>query len=128
MKPLTIEELKSLEVGDWVWIETPQHTDGQYLQVHYGGVNSIQCYKVKNENELLLLYSDYGKTWLAYKNKEQAEAKGEIEKALRECFYKAHAAYCISDTQAECWLGICVKTLTKMFAQFLGVNILDLES
>lgn len=78
MKPLTIEELKSLKVGDWVWVETPDHNNGQYLQVHYGGVNSIQCYKLKSENELLLFYSDYGTKWLAYKNKEQAETKGEI--------------------------------------------------
>lgn len=34
MKPLTIEQLKSLEVGDWVWITT--HTNnGEYYQIGY---------------------------------------------------------------------------------------------
>lgn len=85
MKPLTIEELKDLEVGNWVWVELihclediDRFTEGQYVQIHYGGTNSIQCYKLKSENEVLLLYSDYGTKWLAYKNKEQAEGSNEI--------------------------------------------------
>lgn len=72
MKPLTIEELKALPVGDWVW------------------ENKGKVYEFikDNTNEFLLTlcdgmldrhyYSDYGIKWLAYKNKEQAEAKGEI--------------------------------------------------
>lgn len=84
-KPLTIEELKSLEVGDWVWIVTLQDeyrpNDVPYGEYHkivgtlshyYFEVN----YGVSDYYELS--YSDYGTTWLAYKNKEQAEAKGEI--------------------------------------------------
>lgn len=71
MKPLTIEQLKALEVGDWVWVEH--------------GIHKLYCKIYNNTRDLLgiggntyLDYSDYGTKWLAYKNKEQAEAKGEI--------------------------------------------------
>ncbi len=76
MKPLTIEQLKSLEVGDWVWIVSPMYMRGRYLQVHYNGVNTIQWYGIPNDT--LYMYDDYGTKWLTYKNKEQAECKGEI--------------------------------------------------
>lgn len=65
MKPLTIEQLKALEVGDWV-----------YLKRMDGGVSSY--IHIKYLFQMLLCYEDYGKTWLVYKNKEQAECKGEI--------------------------------------------------
>lgn len=76
-KPLTIDELKALPVGDWVYVMT---ADGKYGA--YGRV----CEKFDDDNfrvetiESYLVdpYSDYGTKWLAYKNKEQAEAKGEI--------------------------------------------------
>lgn len=94
MKPLTIEELKALEVGDWVWVElihrledVDKFTEGQYFQIHYGGINSIQCYKLGGSNELLLLFSDYGTKWIAYKNKEQAES-GEKPAAMCDSMAK----------------------------------------
>lgn len=68
MKPLTIEELKALEVGDWVWLID--------LKL---GVNTGYEQKDEDFNEYAD-FSNYGKTWLAYKNKEQAEAKGESVK------------------------------------------------
>lgn len=77
MKPLTIEQLKALPVGEWVWVAT---VDGKYGA--YGRV----CQKFDDDNfrvetiESYLVdpYETYGTKWLAYKNKEQAEAKGEI--------------------------------------------------
>lgn len=75
MKPLTIEQLKALEVGDWVWI--------CYLGdlKFYGS----SYWKIAKQYEDMLCsehtgfkYSDYGTKWIAYKNKEQAECKGEI--------------------------------------------------
>lgn len=77
MKPLTIEELKNLEVGDWVWIIDTDSGNGTYAQTFCVGKDMLQFSTALN----MLpphIYSDYGKTWLAYKNKEQAEAKGEI--------------------------------------------------
>lgn len=64
MKPLTIEELKALDVGDWVWIKHKDYNDS-YLK------------KVSNNESQFefswFAYSNYGTKWLAYKNKEQAE-------------------------------------------------------
>lgn len=77
MKPLTIDELRNLEVGDWVWVITEHYsryvwifnTEGECLHYQYSDI----------ENRVLTLsYYDYGTKWLAYKNKEQAESKGEI--------------------------------------------------
>lgn len=75
MKPLTIEQLKALPVGEWVYIVD--------LRTNYGLY--IRKYKASNTTEYFVgsshtgfRYSEYGKTWLPYKNKEQAEAKGEI--------------------------------------------------
>lgn len=73
MKPLTIEELKALQSGDWVWIKS--NGKGRYYQKCKDFFNSFVAYA---DISTKFHYSDYGKTWLAYKNKEQAEAKGEI--------------------------------------------------
>ncbi len=62
MKPLTIEQLKALEVDDWVWLEIK---DKQSLYVKKcearleDGFNFIADFVVT-----VALYSDYGKTWL----------------------------------------------------------------
>lgn len=82
MKPLTIEELKKLEVGDWVWVV---EKEGAYPTHDFRGE---YCRKVPpyldgfcygwHGNGGYYKYEDYGKKWLAYKNKEQAEAKSEI--------------------------------------------------
>lgn len=88
MKPLTIEQLKSLEVGDWVYIKaltiniSPEfdlsesefyyrvckRQDNTFFEVVGGEIN-VRHY---------LCWKDYGTKWLAYKNKEMAECKGEI--------------------------------------------------
>lgn len=74
MKPLTIEELKALEVGDWVWVETinaPNSSFRGYYQIRPNAERSklIFC-GIEHDYSIL----DYGKTWLAYKNKECAES------------------------------------------------------
>ncbi len=85
MKPLTIEELRNLEVGDWVWIvidneeELCCHTSYYKLdkKIHYDiGIDTLSFTGVEEDPELAL--SIYGTKWLAYKNKEMAESKGEI--------------------------------------------------
>lgn len=75
-KPLTIDELKALEVGDWAWITDCKGKRGTYARkcacygedrFRYETINTYTAYH----------YIHYGKLWLAYKNKEQAETKGE---------------------------------------------------
>ena len=76
MKPLSIEEIKQMKLGDWIYlcIDTD---DKSYGKVFASTdikliVGSIEFPTIKLE------YKYYGKTWLAYKNKEQAECKGEL--------------------------------------------------
>ena len=72
MKPLTIEQLKSLEMGDWVWIVEYNGTFCYYAKIEN---TNGSCFSLDNTD---LYYSNYGTKWVAYKNKEQAECKGEI--------------------------------------------------
>lgn len=82
MKPLTIEQLKELEVCDWVWIVSPYHKqDGMYLQKYS---KDDEFFKATSTEVIIdRRYSDYGKTWLAYKNKEEAE--DVYDKLQAEC-------------------------------------------
>ena len=73
-KPLTIEQLKSLEVGDWVWVVA-----GDKKNYYTVIANDKEYLDLESINSSLLLdYSDYGTKWVAYKNKEMAESKGDI--------------------------------------------------
>lgn len=74
MKPLTIEQLKALEVGDWVWIVCC--IAGTYATKINQNEKYLEYQTITGKS--YLNYSDYGTKWLAWKNKEQAEAKGEI--------------------------------------------------
>lgn len=86
MIPLTIEQLKALPVGDWVWVVFPTVPDlmeSTYIRKSPSSDDSrlYDALDVDDEGkETFICYSSYGRTWLAYKNKEQAEAKGEIVK------------------------------------------------
>lgn len=94
-KALTIEELKALQVGDWVWIvdkETPLHTG--YYQIH--GFAKTHVHFNREACIWVAPNALYGKDWLAYKNKEQAEAKGEIMElpcAIGWTLYYVHQRY-----------------------------------
>ena len=78
MKPLTIEHLKSLEVGDWVWIVDENFKNGRYREIL--GCDDLGNFYLSAYCASRNIYSiaDYGTKWIAYKNKEQAECKGEI--------------------------------------------------
>lgn len=93
MKPLTIEQLKSLEVGDWVWLIYKDTDYRRYAQIqaieetrlYVWGRGLAECEMWK--------YSDYGTKWLAYKNKEMAEISherhetGKMAKIVGLCDY-----------------------------------------
>lgn len=82
-KPLTVKELKALKVGDWVWIICPLGCDGIYAcksddstDTHFADSNEFIEFEC--DKTLGFGYDSYGTGWIAYKNKEQAEAKGKI--------------------------------------------------
>lgn len=77
MKPLTIEQLKELPVGEWVWI-VDKNDKSYYAEIaaHCEEVFAIATYLTISTH----FYSEYGKTWLAYKNKEEAEENIQLKK------------------------------------------------
>lgn len=76
---LTIEELKALPIGDWVWLVDIESEVGVYARkCELNDVDGEEVREVFSYQGIKLfafeLY-DYGKSWLAYKNKEEAEGK-----------------------------------------------------
>lgn len=81
---LTIEQLKALQVGEWVWISEPKTFFGD-LSSYYtkSEASNDECFAYDiptedayDEKETLTWeYDEYGKTWFAYRNKEEAEGK-----------------------------------------------------
>ena len=77
MKPLTIDELKALQVGDWVWVvdKTSEFLGERtyYSQILFNPIDDIGAVLGSDEQHCgCYNMSNYGKTWRAYKNKEQA--------------------------------------------------------
>ena len=78
--PLTLEELREMDTGDWVWIDdrTPnncflyrgymQKMDTPESTARYGGVFFGW---IENNSWHRLYWGDYGKTWLAYRRRPE---------------------------------------------------------
>lgn len=74
-KPLTIEELKALPVGDWVWLIDLERNKKVYATKLQSKNPETRVCLDYVEDWHLYFYSKYDTEWLAYKNKEQAEAR-----------------------------------------------------
>ncbi len=128
-KPLTIEQLKSLEVGEWVWIENILGTklvvdfrNGYYrkgLQDNKPDEHFTTSWYSYN---LFFNYNLYGRTWLAYKNKEQAE--GEYDSRVEQA-KKQTAKAIIGELKGE--MAIATYTFNPMLASELKTIYLQLE-
>lgn len=77
---LKIEDLKALKQDDLIYIvmikDAYRPNDVPYGEYHKVASTLNHYYFIFTDNrdlEYKLLYDDYGKTWIAYKNKEQAE-------------------------------------------------------
>lgn len=108
-KPLTINELKALEVGDWVWLTDNHSQCGHYAEIGdciVGGKNRL--FLVDNTYNENYYYSYYGTKWLAYKNKEQAEAKGEIVEFGIPFFSKHFDAWCVFEKVEDYIQTVCI--------------------
>lgn len=75
---MTIDELKTLREGDWVWVRELN----TYVKIKEIGQDNVEVYVSQFSIEFMYIHtfmiSTYGTKWLAFKNKEQAEAKSEI--------------------------------------------------
>lgn len=146
MKPLTIEQLKSLKVGDWVWLvklrDDINGSTGYYRITE--DKYAIAMYLYGNITQAVV-YSDYGTKWIAYKNKEQAECKGEIVELPYKigddvCIFGKHGNeiivqdYAVKKIQCD-HLGICLTLSPSMKIRLdewligdLSKDYLDLQS
>lgn len=84
MKSLTFEDLKALACGEPVWL-IPQGPLPFQEKYYYKSDNEkideaheVALYDEHDDDDVIISDADYGTKWIAYKNKEQAEAKGEI--------------------------------------------------
>lgn len=70
---LTIEQLKSLNIDDWIWFVDKYANDGAYWQIYKSYDNGLVL--ICGDNINMFSYSEYGTAWCAYKNKEESEGK-----------------------------------------------------
>lgn len=91
-KPLTLEELRQME-GQPVWIASINPLISQWAIVEYGDIDNVISFQ-DSKNELNLLVSWYGKTWLAYAYKPIDFDKWEPcgESCGKHCFNCDHDA------------------------------------
>lgn len=80
MKAMTIEEIKNKKDEEWLFIvDLKNEKESSYYKF-----NRVErCFIVFYEQDesfcpKCFLIDDYGKNWVAYKNKEEAECKGEL--------------------------------------------------
>ncbi len=122
MKPLSIEEIKKLNCGEWLWIVDDRHKLGDYWcktcsndgKPHWWSADDNQFHKEYP-------YSDYGKTWVAYKNKEQAECDNSYDllKVKYEIVLKEYAKLKRKATKYNFMTKTIDKEITKQAEQKL---------
>lgn len=74
--PLTLDELREMD-GEPVWIVHTDYTPfgKEYWGIVRDGFSGLpNCFVATRDENIQLLYSEYGKTWLAYRRKPE---KGE---------------------------------------------------
>jgi len=91
-KPLTVEELKALKAGDWVWLVADK-TQGYAYKLEPSLCSPEKEWlmlKTYYNFRRALTYANYGTKWIAYKNKEEAEntGYGNVKQAQIEILQK----------------------------------------
>lgn len=73
VKPLSIEELKALEVGEWVYVKDIDSIEGRYAILQRKFETNVE---LKSIDSLIVINElNCRNKWLVYKNKEYAEAQ-----------------------------------------------------
>lgn len=76
-EPLTLDELREMELQQWVWIETKMPFDCKekvtaYYSKHYDYTHDTAFCCGYPGITFSFDYADYGKTWLAYRRKPES--------------------------------------------------------
>ncbi len=112
-KPLTIEELKALQVGDWVWVE--DLNDGRKEYCQFFGIEDDAV--MFEDGKILWAINFYGTDWVVYNNNEQScvichkDISNELSK-VDVCGNK----YC-----KECYSEKCYKEQIKVLQAALDL-------
>ena len=72
-EPLTLDELRQMQIGDWVWIDVlhSKETVSSYYR-KYDGYKKDEIFWCGYPGlGFRFFYEDYGKTWLAYRQKPE---------------------------------------------------------
>ncbi len=79
-KPLLLEELKSLQKGDWIWfVDKEADCNTGYYKIK--SINNSHILLQQGLAQLLFPYTLYGTEWIAFKTKESADDWLKEEKA-----------------------------------------------
>ena len=76
MNQLTIEQIKQLKACDWLFIKNFATNSKAYWYTIYVNTEKLTARTLFEEHDFLL--KDYGKTWAAYRNKQEYECNGKI--------------------------------------------------
>ncbi len=76
MNQLTIEQIKQLKSGDWIFIDNRTINTKTYWCTF--SINDTEYIAHTAYNQRTFRLSDYGKTWVAYRSKQEYECKGKI--------------------------------------------------
>lgn len=133
---LTVEELKALPYGNWVWIEVlKEEYPHDFLDTGY-----YRKSKWSDGDKLFdtgwhgsgtsFLYENYGTSWLAYKNKEEAERIPELKKFVDDfCDYLLESKNnCLDDERGD--IQACVyeevfQIFGRMIESRFGIKVFD---
>ena len=76
MEPLTLDELRQMPIRDWVWIDvlhSKEAVSSYYRK--YDGYKTNEIFWCGYPGlGFIFFYEDYGKTWLAYRQKPEEDA------------------------------------------------------
>ncbi len=116
MKALTIKEIKQLKEDEWVYIVNLEDSEktGYYKFVEFRPITTyFYTHIVDGKFSIICIStSAYGDTWLAYKNKEQAECKGELVELICK----------LDDTIYVPWKFDGVSSIAELQVVYIEIN------
>ena len=79
VEPLTLDELRQMPIRDWVWIDVIHSKEAVYSYYRkYDGYKKDEIFWCGYPGlGFRFFYEDYGKTWLAYRQKPEEDDHDE---------------------------------------------------
>lgn len=121
MKPLSIEEIKQLKEYDYFWLVNINDTNKNIYISNISYTKETLAGLDFYNNFRRMKWDNYGKTWVAYKNKEQAECDNSYDllKVKYEIVLKEYAKLKRKATKYNFMTKTIDKEITKQAEQKL---------